>query len=118
MSPDWEPMPFSYKVFKPYGAPPPRPDRLGEMIEAARALTQGFPLVRADFYIHKGRLLLGELSLNPVGGYTVFRPEEWNLRIGEWLRLPDKSDLRDPSLPGDQMGSGLSAANSARAVAS
>ncbi|MCL5775957.1 hypothetical protein M1105_02940 [Limibaculum sp. FT325] len=63
------------------------------MIAASRVLTQGFPLVRADFYVHRGRLLLGELSLNPVGGYTVFRPEEWNRRIGDWLELPDKAAL-------------------------
>jgi hypothetical protein len=46
-----------------------------------------------DFYIHQGRLLLGELSLNPGGGYTMFKPDEWNLKIGEWLELPDKASI-------------------------
>ncbi|MDZ4381611.1 MAG: ATP-grasp fold amidoligase family protein [Parvibaculum sp.] len=101
MSPDWEPMPFSYKVFKPYGAPPPRPAELDQMIAASHRLAAGFPLVRVDFYVHQGRLLLGEMSLNPVGGYTVFRPEEWNLEIGDWLELPDAAELRNrPACPG------------------
>jgi len=93
MSPEWEPLPFSYKMFKPFGPPPERPAQLEEMIAAARVLTEGFPLVRVDFYVHGGRLLLGELSLNPVGGYTVFRPDDWNLRIGDWLDLPDMASL-------------------------
>lgn len=93
MSPQWEPMPFTYAVFAPYGPPPPRPEALDEMIEAAKTLSQGFALLRADFYIHKGRLLLGELTLNPVGGYTFFTPDEWNEKIGDWLELPDKATL-------------------------
>ncbi|MDT8326748.1 MAG: ATP-grasp fold amidoligase family protein, partial [Roseovarius sp.] len=78
LSPEWEPMPFTYANFAPFGPPPPKPAALDEMLDAARTLSQGFPLVRADFYIHQGRLLLGELTLNPVGGYTVFTPDEWN----------------------------------------
>ncbi len=94
MDSDWRPMPFTYANFAPYGGPPPaRPKDLDEMIETSRILSQGFPFVRVDFYIHQKRLLLGELTLNPVGGYTVFTPDEWNEKIGDWLNLPDKATL-------------------------
>jgi len=93
MDADWQPMPCTYANFAPYGPPPPRPAELDEMIELAQTLSQGFSLVRVDFYIHEGRLLLGELTLNPVGGYTHFTPDEWNHKIGDWLELPDKASL-------------------------
>ncbi len=93
LSPEWEPMPFTYDRFAPFDPPPPKPDQLDEMLESARILSQGFALVRVDYYIHDNRLLLGEMSLNPVGGYTPFTPEEWHLKIGDWLELPDKAAI-------------------------
>ena len=91
MSPEWESMPFSYKAYGDFGPPPPKPDALTEMISASEILSEGFPLIRADFFIWRDQLLLGELTLNPVGGYTAFRPEQWNRTIGSWLELPDKA---------------------------
>ena len=94
LSADWNVLPFTYKTFKAYSqAPPAPPSQLAEMIEAASRLAEGFPLVRVDFYIHEGQPIVGELSLNPVGGYTNFTPDEWNLKIGAWLNLPPKAEL-------------------------
>ncbi|MEM8791724.1 MAG: ATP-grasp fold amidoligase family protein [Pseudomonadota bacterium] len=94
LDPDWHALPFSYASFRSYDRPlPPRPEYLDEMIGAAQRLAADFPLLRVDFYMHQGRPVLGELSLNPVGGYTVFRPDAWNRAIGDWLTLPPKHDL-------------------------
>lgn len=93
MTPEWQPQPFTWSVFGEFGPPPPKPAELDEMIDLARTLSQGFAMLRVDFYIHEGRLLIGELSLNPAGGYTVFAPKEWNTKIGDWLELPDKATL-------------------------
>lgn len=89
LGPDWQMLPFSYASFKPYEGPLPAPPAcLAEMTESACRLASGFPLLRVDFYTHRDRPVLGELSLNPVGGYTVFSPGEWNRTIGDWLTLP------------------------------
>ncbi|MGX0876072.1 hypothetical protein ACSSV4_000747 [Roseovarius sp. MBR-154] len=93
MLPDWTPAPFTFPAFGEFGALPERPEALDEMVRLARILAQDFAMVRVDFYIHQGRLLLGELSLNPGGGYTMFKPDEWNLKIGDWLDLPDKASI-------------------------
>ncbi|MEM7505399.1 MAG: ATP-grasp fold amidoligase family protein [Pseudomonadota bacterium] len=94
LDPDWRVLPFSYASFEPYERPlPEAPECLDEMIQAARELAAGFPLLRVDFYIHQGRPVLGELSLNPVGGYIVFSPEHWNRTVGDWLELPAKADV-------------------------
>lgn len=93
MTSDWQPHPFTWSVFGDFGPPPPKPAELDEMINLARILSHGFPLFRVDFFIHEGRLLIGELTLNPAAGYTAFTPDEWNQKIGDWLDLPDKATL-------------------------
>lgn len=93
MSPDWTPMPFGYVGGTPFSPPPPRPSLLGEMREAAETLAAGFPLMRVDFHIHAGRLIVGELTLCPRGGYMPLWPDEWNRRLGDWL------DLRNAPAP-------------------
>ena len=93
MTPDWRPYPFTWSMFGTFCLPPPKPAKLDEMINLARTLSPGFPLIRVDFYIHEGRPLIGELTLNPAAGYTVFTPGEWNLKIGDWLELSNKAML-------------------------
>ena len=44
---------------------PARPACFDEMIEAARKLSAPFPFVRADFYVHAGKPLFGELTFTP-----------------------------------------------------
>ena len=39
-----------------------------EMLEAARILSNPFPLARIDFYIVNDRLYFGEITLTPSGG--------------------------------------------------
>ena len=94
LAPDWTVYPFTYETLAPFDDPLPRPpEQLDAMIQAASRLAEGFPMMRADFYVHDDKPILGELSLNPVGGYTLFTPDAWNLQIGDWLELPPKAQL-------------------------
>lgn len=45
-----------------------KPEKLAEMLEAARILSKPFPLARIDFYIVNDRLYFGEITLTPSGG--------------------------------------------------
>lgn len=73
MDRDWVKQPFTYAAFEPFAGSPARPETLDAMIDAAERLSQGFPLIRADFYVCRGRPILGEISLNPVGGVYGFQ---------------------------------------------
>ena len=53
----------------------PRPASLETMMEYARRLSEGFPLVRVDLYEVEGKVLFGEMTFTTAAGRTdVFRP--------------------------------------------
>ena len=54
------------------------PKSLDEMIDAARALSKGFPFVRVDFYDVDGKAVFGEMTFTPMGG---IRPSETRLSV-------------------------------------
>ncbi|MGE0645028.1 MAG: ATP-grasp fold amidoligase family protein [Nitrospira sp.] len=61
----------------------PKPANLEEMLGLAAKLSQGFGFVRVDFYNVKERVYFGELTFTPAGGLIKFRPEWWDLKLGE-----------------------------------
>ncbi len=87
----WSPLDFS--LLYPQAAEPVRkPACFDEMVAIARRLSSGFPFLRVDLYDHDGKPLLGELTLHPEGGFGPITPDEWDRRLGDMLRLPDRSD--------------------------
>ena len=56
----------------------------------AAKLTFGIPSVRCDFFEIEGKVYFGELTFSTAGGFIPFKPEEWDYKFGELLRLPDK----------------------------
>lgn len=59
-----------------------------QMKEIARKLSKGFPHVRVDLYDINGHIYFGELTFFHFSGNVLFEPEEWDYKIGEWLKLP------------------------------
>jgi hypothetical protein len=53
----------------------PRPSRLDEMTDLARALARPFRYVRVDLYLVGERIYVGELTFTPGSGYDPFVPE-------------------------------------------
>ena len=69
--------------------PPAKPVMYDEMVKIANKLSEGLPHVRVDLYEVNGRVYFGELTFTHWSGLVPFDPEEWDLKFGEWLKLPD-----------------------------
>jgi len=66
-----------------------KPHNLNQMLAAASALAEGFDFVRVDLYSAKGRIYFGELTFTPRAGIFKFKPESWDLILGEkWADEP------------------------------
>lgn len=67
-----------------------KPDNFEKMIEFSKILSEPFPHVRVDFYNYEGNVLFGELTFFDTSGTPRIIPEEFEMKMGEWLDLPDK----------------------------
>lgn len=71
-----------------------RPEVLDEMLWAAEKLSRGIPFIRTDFYLVRGRILFGELTLYHGSGFETFTPERLGMELGNCLKLPGRRRLR------------------------
>lgn len=67
---------------------PEKPIRFDEMKKIAAVLSQGFPHLRVDFYCANGKLYVGELTFYHCSGFAQIQPEEWAVKMGNWIQLP------------------------------
>lgn len=65
-----------------------KPENLEEIIAVAKKLSEDFIFVRVDVYNVQNRLIFGELTWIPMGGYCLINPSEFDELFGEWLKLP------------------------------
>lgn len=65
-----------------------KPINFEKMIETAEKLSKGIPHVRVDLYNINGQVYFGEMTFFHFGGVVKFEPDEWDYKIGEWLKLP------------------------------
>jgi hypothetical protein len=82
----WVRQPFTI-IYEQFQGELARPENLGEMLDAARKLADGIPFVRVDFY-SLPRVVFGEMTFYPENGTCRFDNPEWDLRLGEYLKLP------------------------------
>ncbi len=68
----------------------PRPENLSLMVDLAKKLSAGIPFVRVDFYDTGTHVYFGEMTFYPGNGMEMFIPNEWNLKLGELLALPER----------------------------
>lgn len=66
-----------------------KPKQLCKMLEIAEQVAVGIPHVRVDFYSVGDKIYFGEMTFYHESGLGVFEPEEWNLKLGEWIVLPN-----------------------------
>lgn len=64
------------------------PDTIREMEELAGLLSKGFPFLRVDFYDVNGQVYFGELTFYPASGFGPFTSDEWDLKLGQYIKLP------------------------------
>lgn len=67
-----------------------KPAGFKKMLDLSRKLSKGFPHVRVDLYDINGDIYFGELTFFHFSGNVPFEPEEWDYKVGEWLKLPVK----------------------------
>ena len=79
-------MPFSMEDDKAEDLPS-KPKCFSSMEKIAQELSEGFPFIRVDMYCINDKVYVGELTLYHYGGYTPFRPKEWDLKLGEMLDI-------------------------------
>lgn len=66
----------------------PAPKQFSEMLDIARKLSEGVPFLRVDLFVCGGRVLVGELTFYPWGGFMPFSPAEAEGTLGEMVSLP------------------------------
>lgn len=74
-------------IAAPEGFTIPLPEGYDKLFEYAEKLADSFPFVRADFYLEKGKVIFGELTFTPAGGYDPNIPREQNLFLGSMVNL-------------------------------
>ncbi|MFC5040207.1 ATP-grasp fold amidoligase family protein [Ornithinimicrobium kibberense] len=76
---------------------PPKPI-LEEMQAIAARLSRPFVFCRVDLYEVDQRIYFGEITFFPAGASGTVEPEEWELRMGDWINLSSsKIKLKDRS---------------------
>lgn len=68
--------------------PPSKPAQFEEMKEMAKILSRSLPEIRVDFYVINCKVYFGELTFFHNSGLTKISPDEWDLKMGEWISLP------------------------------
>ncbi len=70
--------------------PPAKPEKFEEMCMLAEKLSGDIPLLRVDFYEVDGKIYFGELTFSHWSGTMPFEPHEWDKKLGDWIKLPEK----------------------------
>lgn len=71
-----------------------RPKQYELMKELAAKLSEKMPFARIDFYEIDEKVYFGEITFFPASGFEEFKPEEWDLKLGEWIKLPTGGGYR------------------------
>ena len=48
--------------------------------------------LRVDFYEINGKIYFSELTFSPCGGLMVFEPSEYDKKLGDLIKLPQKKE--------------------------
>lgn len=79
---------FMKKEFQSTNIPNmPRPASLSQMLQAASALSQGFPQVRIDFYEVDGKPYFGEMTFTSAAGFMTSYTDDFLNQLGNLVIL-------------------------------
>lgn len=88
---NWKPMDFILPSDAADHNRFPRPKNLEQMYKVAYKLSTPFPFVRVDLYDINGRIIFGELTFTPTGGFIKAHDQASLNELGDLLILPPKS---------------------------
>ena len=84
-------LPFGEAYYPPnYNKKLAEPKNLEQMIALATLLSKDVPFLRVDFYNVDDEIYFGELTFYPAAGCGPFTSEEWDKKLGDWIKLPEK----------------------------
>lgn len=69
---------------------PQKPEQFEKMVAIAEWLSKGLPHIRVDLYDCNGKIYFGELTFFDGSGFDKIEPLEWDYKIGDMLKLPEK----------------------------
>ncbi|MBD5290055.1 MAG: glycosyl transferase [Bacteroides sp.] len=85
---NWNRLPFGEVICPPNpNRQFSRPKNFDKMIEIARKLAEGTKFIRIDLYNIQGKILFGEMTFFPAAGLGKFTDEEWDIKIGNMIKL-------------------------------
>ena len=64
-----------------------KPAMFDEMKEIAAKLSKGMPQVRIDLYELNGKIYFGEYTFFHGAGFCKWEPEEWDRKLGDWIKI-------------------------------
>ena len=85
-SPSWERKDYIRHTIHFTDATLPKPKHLQEMINAAEILSTGLEYARIDLYDTQDRIIFGEITLTPQGGWLSNLTDEIKIIMGDHIR--------------------------------
>ena len=86
---NWNLLKFGESEFPPvYSKKIEKPVTLKTMITLAERISKDIPFVRVDFYSIKNKVFFGEITFYPASGIGKLTSDEWDKRLGSWIKLP------------------------------
>lgn len=64
-----------------------KPDKLNEMLEISKKISDNTSLCRVDFYYLDNKIYFGEVTYYPTSGFTLFENKQDDILIGSWINL-------------------------------
>lgn len=87
MNLDWTFADFHRTDYREFEEMPEKPLGYDDMVRCARILCKDETFVRVDFYCIGGKVYFSEFTFYPNGGLVHFTPEEYDLKLGEMLKI-------------------------------
>lgn len=85
----WNYIPLKRKGHKSLGKIE-KPKQFEKMVKIAEDLSSDFSHVRIDFFYENNKIYFGEMTFTTSAGFGKIDPYEFDLKMGEWLKLPNK----------------------------
>lgn len=83
----------NYTLNFPNDKPLKKPKELAELLDIAAKLSKGFPHVRVDLYIIKGKIYFGEMTFTNGAGFDKIRPYEFDVELGSLFKIEKTKGL-------------------------
>lgn len=87
---EWNHIPFTFQGREFADNQVQKPECFDEMVTIADKLCKDKAFSRIDLYVVQGKVYFGEITFFPASGFRGFSPSEWNIKLGDMIKLPIK----------------------------